>query len=238
MGIRYKIERFKFYSRVFFKAFLIFILLDIGFILGLMPDWHYYQSGPVSKSSFIKDYEIALSEASDMPKLKWQPRPIETFPKHLGLAVIVAEDSRFYQHNGIDTMAVKTAMQYNYDNKRFVYGGSTISQQMIKNMLLSPSRNPLRKWHEIWLTLSLEKNVSKHRILEIYLNIAEFGKGIYGVSSAAQHYWGKSVHLLTHQQSIELAATLSSPVRHNPKTQTDYFKKQVKKITRNMGYGE
>ena len=106
---------------------------------------------------------------------------------------------------------------------------------MIKNFLLSPSRNPLRKWHELWLTLSLERNISKDRILEVYLNIAEFGVGIYGVEAASQHYWGESAQDLSMDHAIELAATLSAPAKHNPFTRTDYFLRQVEKITRNLG---
>ncbi len=105
---------------------------------------------------------------------------------------------------------------------------------MIKNMLLSPSRNPMRKWHELWLTLALERNISKNRILEIYLNVAEFGKGVYGVEAAARHYWGVAAAKLTLRQAIDLAATLSSPVNHNPATGTDYFKRQRSKIRKNM----
>ncbi len=147
-------------------------------------------------------------------------------------ALIVAEDSRFYSHAGIDMEALKSAMEYNMSEKRFVYGGSTISQQTVKNIFLSASRNPLRKWHELLLTMDMERNLSKKRILELYLNVAEFGRGIYGVEAAARHYWGISAANLSVKQSIQLAATLPSPVAHNPSTRTKTFNRRVKKISR------
>ena len=116
--------------------------------------------------------------------------------------------------------------------------GSTISQQMIKNMLLSPSRNPLRKWHELWLTIDLKRHVSKRRILEIYMNVAEFGQGIYGAEAGARHYWGKSAAALNPDEAIELAASLSNPVHNNPVTRTSHFQRQVRKIRRNLRWSK
>ena len=147
-------------------------------------------------------------------------------------AIIVAEDARFYSHSGIDMEALQAAMEYNLSEKQFIYGGSTISQQTVKNIFLSPSRNPLRKWHELLLTLGMERNLTKKRILELYLNVAEFGRGIYGVEAAARYYWGISAASLSSRQAIQLAATLPSPVSNNPKTRTKSFNKRVKKISR------
>jgi monofunctional biosynthetic peptidoglycan transglycosylase len=216
------------------RIFVIGLLIDIGYIWGMMPSWNYYQQGPIAKSSFIRTYENQQSNNKQLPPLQWKSVALSSMNKHIIHAVIVAEDSKFYQHNGIDTEAFKAAMEYNLTTKKMVYGGSTISQQMIKNMLLSPSRNPLRKWHELWLTLALERNVSKQRILEIYLNVAEFGRGIYGVEAASRHYWGKQASQLSKNEAIELTAALTSPIKHNPATRSNYFLTQKKKIMRNM----
>jgi len=153
-------------------------------------------------------------------------------PKHMIRALIVAEDARFYSHGGIDTDALKDVMEYNLLKKQFIYGGSTISQQTIKNIFLTPSRNPLRKWHELVLTIGMEMNLTKSRILSLYLNIAEFGRGIYGVNAAAQFYWGIPASRMSVHQAVELAATLPSPVKNNPNTRTRFFLKRVKKISR------
>ena len=128
--------------------------------------------------------------------------------------------------------ALQSAMEYNLSEKRFVYGGSTISQQTVKNIFLSSSKNPLRKWHELVLTIGMERNLTKKRILELYLNVAEFGRGIYGVDAAARHYWGIPASKLSARQAIQLAATLPAPVNHNPVTKTDFFNKRVEKISR------
>jgi len=210
------------------------LAVECGYIAGLLPDWDQFLHGPVQKSSFIQQYEYEQTQHSDWPALRWQPIDLKHMPKHLIRAVIVAEDSRFFEHQGFDQAAFFDAMEYNLAQGRIVYGASTISQQTIKNYLLSPSRNPLRKLHEAVLTYAMERNVGKKRIMEIYLNIAEFGHGIYGVEAAARHYWGKSVRQLSIGEAIELAATLPAPIRHNPDTRTRFFIKHRDKIRRHL----
>ncbi|MDH3712236.1 MAG: monofunctional biosynthetic peptidoglycan transglycosylase [Gammaproteobacteria bacterium] len=219
-------------------ALALLLVIDAGYILGLLPDWEHYQNGPIQKSNFIKTYEFRHASDAGLPSLQWRPVPLSRISRHLTRAIIVAEDARFYEHEGIDAEALKQAMEYNIANLKWAYGGSTISQQMIKNMLLSPSRNPLRKWHELWLTIDLERHVSKRRILEIYMNVAEFGRGIYGAEAGARHYWGKSAASLNPAEAIALAASLSNPVHDNPITRTDYFQRQVRKIRRNLRWSK
>lgn len=211
---------------------LLVVVMDIGYLVVIWPQWELYREGPVQRSSFINNYEIERQGHRDWPELRWNPVPLAMISKHMTRAVIVAEDSRFYQHDGIDFIAFREAMQYNFSKKRLVYGGSTISQQTVKNVFLSSSRNPLRKWHEFLLTLGMERQLSKKRILEYYLNVAEFGRGIYGVEAASRFYWGIPASRLTRRQSVELAATLPSPVRNNPLTRTRSFRNRVKKIRR------
>lgn len=212
-------------------AILLFIM-DTGYLVGIWPDWHLYSEGPIQQSSFIRTYISAQYKNKDWPDYRWEPVSIDNISEHIIRAVVVAEDARFYTHTGIDTDALKQAMEYNLSKKRFVYGASTLSQQTVKNIFLSPSRNPLRKWHEFVLTAGMEYYLTKERILELYMNVAEFGRGIYGVEAASQYYWGTSAIELSSEQAIELAATLSAPVGHNPKTQSSYFKKRVSNISR------
>ncbi|MDX1824085.1 MAG: biosynthetic peptidoglycan transglycosylase, partial [Thiohalomonadales bacterium] len=103
-----------------------------------------------------------------------------------------------------------------------------------KNMFFTASRNPLRKWHELILTLGMEFKVSKKRILMTYLNIAEFGKGIYGVEAAARHYWGRDIGEVSDWQAAQLAATLPSPIKHNPQTRTALFLERAERIYERM----
>lgn len=218
--------------RVGWKILLLVFVMDTGYLIGVWPDWKIYAEGPVQQSSFIQNYISEHYRHRDWPKLRWKPVAINKISKHMIRALIVAEDARFYSHGGIDTDALKQVMEYNLSKKRFIYGGSTISQQTIKNIFLSPSRNPLRKWHEFVLTLGMERNLSKQRILSLYLNIAEFGRGIYGVNAAAKYYWNVSASQLSAKQAVELAATLPAPVKHNPNTRTKFFLKRIKKISR------
>ena len=214
------------------RLVLLLVVIDIAYLVVIWPDWEKYTKGPVQRSSFIRNYELEQRRHPDWPKLSWNPVSIGKIPKHMIRAAIAAEDSRFYQHEGVDFDALKEAMEYNLSEQRMAYGASTISQQTVKNIFLSPSRNPLRKWHEFLLTLGMERNLTKKRILEHYLNIAEFGKGIYGVEAAARNYWGIPAYRLTSRQAIELAATLPSPVKNNPRTRTKSFQNRIKRIRR------
>ena len=216
--------------------FILFIaVLDLGYMIGIWPEWKWYVSGDVPKSRFIYVYEREASQNPTLPKLRWKPVPFKDIPLSMSQAVLAAEDSRFFEHGGIDTVAFQKAMEYNWQRGRIVYGASTISQQTVKNLFLSGSRNPFRKLHEVLLTYSMENNLKKKRILEIYLNVAEFGKGIYGIEAAAQRYWGIPASKLSTMQTIELAATLPAPTKHNPRSRTKFFMKQRGKIKRNMG---
>jgi len=218
--------------RFTWRIVLLVLIMDTGYLVGIWPNWELYSEGPIQKTNFIRSYIFEEYRHKGWQKLRWKPISIEGIPAHMIRALIVAEDSRFYSHSGIDTDALKTAMEYNLSEKRMVYGASTISQQTVKNIFLSPSRNPLRKWHELILTLGMERNLTKKRILELYLNVAEFGRGIYGIEAAARYYWGISASRISVEQAIQLAATLPAPVNHNPNRKTKFFNKKVKKIHR------
>lgn len=216
------------------RLLLLLVLLDIGYLAWIWPDWSSYQQGTIQRSSFIRDYESEQRKNPELPKLGWNPVPLERIPEVMVRAVIVAEDSRFYSHGGVDWEALRDAMNYNLARGRLVYGGSTISQQTAKNLFLSASRNPLRKWHELVLTLALEHKLSKRRIMEQYLNVAQFGPGLFGVDAAARHYWGIPAAALTQRQAIELAAALPSPATTNPARRSKQYLLRVNKISRHF----
>jgi len=199
------------------------IALDAFYLAIRLPNWDDYSDGPIKKSRFIERYEVERADNKDWPALSWKPVPLSSMPMHLIRAVVVAEDSRFYSHKGFDTEAIQDAIEYDLAKRRFAYGGSTLSQQTVKNLFFSGSRNPLRKIHEIVFTYSMEQHLKKRRIIEIYLNIAEFGRGIYGVEAAAQRYFHKPVSAISAAEAIELAATLPGPVQHNPASRTRFF---------------
>ncbi len=216
------------------RALLLFVITDSLYLAYIWPDWSQLANGPMPRSSFMQAYQQNRGAHPDWPPLRWQPVPLAKMPRYLLRTVLVAEDARFYEHEGFDLQAMREVLDYNLERGRVVYGASTISQQTVKNLFLSPSRNPLRKWHEVLLTWRMEQHLDKRRILELYLNSAEFGRGIYGVQAAAQHYWGTSAANLSARQAIELAATLPSPLRDNPSTRTRAFQRRVAKIMRHM----
>lgn len=212
------------------RLLLVAAIADFFYLMLIWPDWDKLAAGPVPKSNFIAEYEERRAGDASLPPLRWRPVPLSAVPKPLVRAVILAEDANFYGHGGFDLAAFKEAMSYNLAEGRLAVGGSTISQQTVKNLFLSPARNPLRKWHELVLTWGMEGNLGKRRILEIYLNVAEFGTGIYGVQAAAQTYFGVPVGDLTVVQAAQLAATLPSPERNNPATRSAFFERRTAKI--------
>jgi monofunctional biosynthetic peptidoglycan transglycosylase len=131
-------------------------------------------------------------------------------------AVLVAEDAAFFDHDGVDYDELKESIEINWARGRFLRGGSTITQQLAKNLYLSPSRNPYRKVRELLITRRLEAELSKVRILELYLNLIEWGDGIWGAEAAAQRYFGVSASDLTAEQSALLAGAIINPRLYSP----------------------
>lgn len=148
--------------------------------------------------------------------IKYRWVPISQLPRHLINAVVVAEDGTFWEHGGFDWYEFQQSLKKNWEKKRAVRGASTITQQLAKNLYLSTSKDPIRKLKEWVITLLLEKNLEKQRILEIYLNVIEWGRGIFGVEEAARTYFGRSASALTYEQALRLAAVIPSPLKHKP----------------------
>ncbi|MBF0491488.1 MAG: monofunctional biosynthetic peptidoglycan transglycosylase [Deltaproteobacteria bacterium] len=136
---------------------------------------------------------------------------LDKISKHLQEAVLIGEDDTFFEHDGIDTDALESAWEANLKKKRIVRGGSTITQQLVKNLYLDASKNPLRKIKEIILALWMEKVLEKKRILEIYLNVIEWGKGIYGAQAASHFYFKKDAENLNSEEAAYLAAIIPNP---------------------------
>jgi monofunctional biosynthetic peptidoglycan transglycosylase len=142
--------------------------------------------------------------------------PLSRISRSLKNAVICAEDPNFYRHHGLDFYQIQKAMEENWEEKEIVRGASTITQQLMKNLYLSPSQNPMRKWQEAILTIRVERCVSKNRLLEIYLNVIEWGESIYGVEAASRRYFGKPAASLNPAESALLAAMIPNPIARNP----------------------
>jgi monofunctional glycosyltransferase len=148
--------------------------------------------------------------------------PLSRIPRQVVDAIVVAEDGTFYEHGGIDWFEVQESIEKNLEEGRAARGASTITQQLAKNLYLSTSKDPIRKVKEAIITLLLEHQLSKQRILELYVNIIEWGRGVFGIDAAARTYFGKSASSLTLEEGVRLAAVIPSPLRHRPDSNSRY----------------
>jgi monofunctional biosynthetic peptidoglycan transglycosylase len=156
--------------------------------------------------------------------------PLSRISPFLVKAVIIAEDDKFWKHEGFDFEAIEKAVETNIRKKKIKFGGSTISQQLAKNLYLTPSKNPSRKLKEALITWRMERALSKRRILEIYLNVVEWGEGIFGAETAAAHYFGKPASALNADESSRLAVALPNPLKYKVTGNSRYVEKRSRVI--------
>ena len=210
------------------------VLLSGALYVFWLPDVSEFKKKNPTETSFmlIKERQARVQGKKLGRRMTWTGwYGISENLKH---AVLVAEDDGFYRHKGVDWESTKKALETDWKKKRLAKGGSTITQQVARNLYLSPSKNPLRKIKEILIARRLEKELGKRRIFEIYLNIAEWGKGIYGAQAAAEAYFGKSAADLTPEEAAALAAALPSPRRYNPTGGTRFMERQKNRIVGRM----
>ena len=150
-------------------------------------------------------------------------------------AVLVTEDDAFWKHDGLDYQQIKESLEVNLERGEFARGASTITQQLAKNLYLSPSKNPLRKLRELIIARRLEAELPKQRILEIYLNVIEWGNGIYGAEAAARAYFGKPASQLSASEGALLAAAIANPRIMNPGAPTARLRRRQQMVMRRMG---
>jgi monofunctional biosynthetic peptidoglycan transglycosylase len=205
----------------------------IGWEVATWPDVAALQTAHPPTTAFIERYR-GHGWFGPRPDVEWRWVPYRKISSNLKRAVLVGEDIRFFSHNGFDHGEMRAALEAALEEKRLPRGASTITQQLAKNLWLSSSRNPLRKVKEALLTRELERELSKRRILEIYLNVVELGPGIYGVEAAARHYFGRSAASLSEHQAAQLAASLPSPRRYHPGSKDRGYRWRVRMIERRM----
>ena len=190
-------------------AVLVLLLLAWqGWYLGWVVWWKFVNPSTTSFMSLRLD---ELREKDPRAGLKQQWVPYERISANLKRAVVAAEDAKFSDHEGFDWEGIQKALEKNQKKGRIVAGGSTISQQLAKNLFLSASKTPLRKAQEAVITLMLEAVLDKRRILEIYLNVVEWGNGVFGAEAAARHYYGTSAAQVSAEQAARLAVLLPNP---------------------------
>lgn len=203
-----------------FRLVLLLLLLSVAWV-GL-----YRFVDPPLTFLMVRDRAAGL-------EVRHQPVPLAAIARSLPRAVIAAEDARFCSHNGFDLEAIEQALEANEEGRR-LRGGSTISQQVAKNAFLWPGRTWLRKGLEAWFTFWIELLWPKARIIEVYLNIVEWGRGVFGAEAAARHYFDTSAARLGNSQSARLAAILPSPVRRDAASPGRYTARYAQRIEKRM----
>ena len=205
------------------------VLAVIGVQLWFFGHILYWSQYNPSSSAFMDRY---LETPGARLRHAWVP--YARISTHLKRAVVAAEDARFLDHEGFDWEAIQKAMQKNEQRGKVVAGASTISQQLAKNLFLSGSRSWLRKGEEALITWMMERTLSKRRILELYLNLAEWGEGVFGAEAAARHHFGIPAAALSAEQSAYLAAILPSPKRYERGRETPYISGRMGTISARM----
>jgi monofunctional biosynthetic peptidoglycan transglycosylase len=202
-----------------------------SWILVQITYWNHYNP---SSSAFMRARLDRLREKDHGAALRMQWIPYERISLNLKRAVIVAEDDKFLHHEGFDFEAIQRAYEKNLETGKLVAGGSTISQQLAKNLFLSGEKTPWRKLQEAVITFMLENVMSKRRILEIYLNVIEWGDGVFGAEAAMRHYYGTSASSITAEQAARLAAVIPNPRFYDRNRTTPWLTKKTAIILSRM----
>lgn len=195
---------------------------------------YYWVDHNPSMTSFMQARQDELRERNPEFRLAQQWVPYERISIHLKRAIVVAEDARFLSHGGFDWAGIQEAMEKNIKKGKIVAGGSTISQQLAKNLFLDGERTLWRKAHEAFITVVLEAVLSKRRILELYLNVIEWGDGIFGAEVAAKHYFRTSAANLTPEQAAWLAAMVPNPRYYDKRGTTRVLQRRAAIILARM----
>jgi monofunctional biosynthetic peptidoglycan transglycosylase len=191
-----------------------------------------------SSSAFMVDRLEIIQEEKPEAELKYQWVDYSKISSNLKRAVIASEDAKFVDHDGFDWEGIEKAYEKNLKKGKIVAGGSTISQQLAKNLFLSTKRTPWRKGEEALITVMLENILSKQRILEIYLNVIEWGNGVFGAEAASRHYYKTSAAKLSSAQAAKLAAMIPNPRFYDAHKSTSYLNRRTASIQARMRFSE
>ncbi len=217
-------------------AALAVVFATLAYTWLTLPDVRVLRKQTPARTSFM---ELRAREAADDGKAQKQAQRWVSYSRispTLVRAVLVTEDAAFYQHDGVDLEEIRASMEINWAKGQFVRGGSTITQQLAKNLYLTPSRSPYRKLAELYIARRLEVELSKGRILELYLNLIEWGDGIWGAEAASRAYFGVPASALTAEQSALLAGAIINPRVYRPSSPNGRLRNRQQMILARMGY--
>jgi monofunctional biosynthetic peptidoglycan transglycosylase len=216
-------KRKKRWPRVLLLALGVPVVL-LAHILLTLPDASLLKTGSPDETAFMR-YRRAEARRRGLdyrPRCEWVE--FGRIPALLKEAVRITEDASFYWHKGVDFEEIKESIKKDLRERRFVRGGSTITQQLAKNLYLSPGKNPLRKIREYFIARKLEKALSKDRIFALYLNLIELGPGVFGVQAAARHYFGRDAADLSLEEIVRLTAIIPRPLTIDPRGDSGWLK--------------
>ncbi|MBI4412110.1 MAG: monofunctional biosynthetic peptidoglycan transglycosylase [Deltaproteobacteria bacterium] len=201
----------------FFLYAVIALVLFVALFFISLPNISYLRDHNPKTTAFMKRYINSVEAKGEDGVIDIRWIPYSRISSNLKKAVLISEDDAFFSHRGFDLKQIRESIKRNWRDKKFTRGGSTITQQLVKNLYLAPAKNPLRKIREWIITWQMEKTLTKQRIFELYLNVVEWGPGVYGAESAARYYFGKGCGSLGPSEAAFLAAILPNPVRYGAK---------------------
>jgi len=210
------------------------ILAALATFYAMLPDVRPLAKHFPTTTAFMERRRASLAQFRLSTRLEWRPVAISRISPAMQRAVVVAEDARFWEHNGVDWGAIRSAALHDWDRGRISHGGSTITQQLAKNLYLSPARTPLRKLRELAIARRLEGELSKRRILELYLNVVEFGPRTYGAEAASRRYFGRPAAALSPSEAATLVAMIPSPRIYDPIRHPQRVERRARQIRRRM----
>ena len=216
--------------RIILLALIALAALQFWFLVHI---WYWNSHNPETTAFMRARLEI-LQEDDPRARLRHQWVPYQRISVHLKRAVVAAEDAKFATHNGFDWEGIQKAYEKNLREGEIVAGGSTITQQLAKNLFFSGERAWWRKAQEAVVAVMLESVMSKRRILEIYLNVIEWGDGVFGAEAAARYHYGTTAAALSPEQAARLAAVVPSPRRYGPGSNTGYLQRRTQTILARM----
>jgi monofunctional biosynthetic peptidoglycan transglycosylase len=206
------------------------VIVGFGAFYLVYPDVSKLKKRNPVKTSFMEYREAEYRAKGRNIKIQQKWVSLGSISPYLMKAVLIAEDDKFWKHHGFDKEAIQKAFEKNLESGKFKLGGSTISQQLTKNLYLTPAKNPVRKLKEAIITWRLERALTKRRILELYLNVVEWGEGIFGAEAAARRHFGKPAAALTAEEAAKLAAALPNPRRFRVDGTSRYVERRAKVI--------
>jgi len=216
--------------RVFLLALIALAAIQFWFLVHV---WYWAGNNPESTAFMRARLEI-LQQDNPKARLRQQWVPYQRISGHLKRAIVAAEDAKFVNHNGFDWDGIQKAYEKNLREGEIVAGGSTITQQLAKNLFFSGERTWWRKAQEAVVAVMIETVMSKRRILEIYLNVIEWGEGVFGAEAAARHHYGTTAAGLSPEQAARLAAVVPSPRRYGPGSNTAYLQRRTQTLLARM----